>query len=333
MKILYIYRHPGMGFSIGKVFRPIEEEMKKYAEVNSLELPCSNYSLRSMWKNIKAARKAVKSKKYDVIHITGAEHYLLPFLSGQCTVVTVHDLGFFTNHKFGLRSIKKYFLWIQTLLWADYVTFISSKSEKEALRFVQLKETKHSVVCNPVGSDFRPCSKKINTEKPVILHVGIKPNKNLESTAIALKGFPCKLRIIGELTEEQVLALKLYEIDYECVSKLSDEEIVQEYINCDYVNFPSLYEGFGMPIIEGQAIGRPILTSNLSPMKEVAGDGAILVNPTSPEEIRKGYGRMKQQTDNLVALGYVNVRRFSLGEITAQYLSVYKKSLQGCSVN
>ena len=325
MRVLYIYRHPDMGFSIGKVFKPIEEEMKKYAEVDSIYLPCSNYSLRSMWKNIRAARKAVKSNKYDVIHITGAEHYLLPFLSGQCTVITIHDLGFFTNHKFGLRSIKKYFLWIQTLPWADYVTFISSKSEKEALRFVQLKETKHSVICNPVGSEFRPCPKKINTEKPVILHVGTKPNKNLESTAIALKGFPCKLRIIGELTEEQVLALKLYGIDYECVSKLSDEEIVQEYINCDYVNFPSLYEGFGMPIIEGQAIGRPILTSNLSPMKEVAGDGAILVNPISPEEIRKGYERMKQQTDNLVALGYVNVRRFSLGEITSQYLSVYNK--------
>lgn len=325
MRILYIYRHPDMGFSIGKVFKPIEEEMKKYAEVDSIYLPCSNYSLRSMWKNIRSARKAVKSYKYDVIHITGAEHYLLPFLSGQCTVITVHDLGFFTNHKFGLRSIKKYFLWIRTLPWADYVTFISSKSEKEALRFVQLKETKHSVVCNPVGSDFHPCPKKINTEKPVILHVGTKPNKNLESTAIALKGFPCKLRIIGELTEGQKLALNLYNIDFECVSNLTNEEIVQEYINCDYINFPSLYEGFGMPIIEGQATGRPVLTSNLSPMKEVAGDSAVLVNPTSPEEIRKGNERIKQQIDDLISLGYRNVSRFSLSEITVQYFHIYKQ--------
>ena len=63
MKILYIYRHPDMGFSIGKVFRPIENEMKKHAEVDSIYLPVSNYSFKGMWKNIRYAQRYCKKKK------------------------------------------------------------------------------------------------------------------------------------------------------------------------------------------------------------------------------------------------------------------------------
>lgn len=325
MKILFINRNPRMGFSIGKVFKPIEEEMRKYGDVDSIELPCANYSPRSMWRNIKTAKEAVRRKQYDIVHITGAEHYLLPFLRKEKTVMTVHDLGFFTNHKFGLRAIKKYFLWIRTLPFASYITFISEKSEKEALNLVKLKDGRHSIVLNPVGSEFIPYPKAVNTDCPVILHIGTKENKNLESTAIALKGFPCKLQIVGNLTEGQQLVLKLYGINYAQVSNLTDEEILQEYINCDYVNFPSLYEGFGMPIIEGQAIGRPVLTSNISPMKEVANGAAMIVDPTKPEAIRRGYEEIKQQVETLVERGFENVKRFALDKITRQYFDIYKQ--------
>ena len=99
MRILYIYRHPHLGYSIGKVFRSIEEEMKKYAEVDAIYLPEPNYSLKGLWKNIRYAQKYCKRKKYDIIHITGTEHYLIPFLK-QCVVVTIHDLG---------RALKKCF--------------------------------------------------------------------------------------------------------------------------------------------------------------------------------------------------------------------------------
>ena len=122
MRILYIYRHPDMGFSIGKVFKPIEEEMKKYAEVDSVYLPCSNYQPKSLWKNIRAARKAVSQKRYDIIHITGAEHYLIPFLNRYITVVTVHDLGFYTNHKRSLRTICEYLTVVETLEVVVYAT-------------------------------------------------------------------------------------------------------------------------------------------------------------------------------------------------------------------
>lgn len=325
MKVLFIYRNPQMGFSIGKVFKPIEEEMRKYCEVDSVMLPCINSSPMSLWKNIRVARKACKKKHYDVVHITGAVHYLLPFLREWKTVVTVHDLGFFTNSKLTLRTLILNLLWIKTLPFASYVTFISEKTEKEVRKLVHIKDGQGSTVLNPVGSEFKFFPKSINIDKPRILHLGTKPNKNLETTAIALQGMPCLLRIVGKLTDGQKEILDLYKVEYENVWDLTDEQVLQEYIDCDIVNFPSLYEGFGMPIIEGQAVGRPVLTSTLSPMREVAGEAAVLVDPTKPEEVRKGYEKLKKNPQKYVEKGLENVKRFSLAEITLLFLDIYKK--------
>ena len=243
-------------------------------------------------------------------------------------MVTVHDLGFYTNNKLGLRTIPKFLFWIRTLPLANYVTFISGKSEREALKLVNLKPNHYGVIANPVNSEYVPSPKKINTNYPIILHVGTSENKNLDSTIIALKGFQCRLRIIGKLTDSQKLVLKLYGIDYENVYNLTDADIRQEYINCDYVNFPSLYEGFGMPIIEGQAIGRPVITSCISPMKEVANDSAIIIDPTKPKEIRKGYEIISKEANGLIERGLKNVERFALDNITRHYLEVYKTILK-----
>ena len=325
MKILYVYRHPNMGYSIGKVFRPIEEEMKKHAEVDSIYLPVPNYCLKGLWKNIRYALKHCKKNKYDVIHITGTEHYLLPFLQNKKTVITVHDLGFFTNNKFSYRNILKYFLWIKTLPLASHVTFISEKSKNEALQLVKFKDGEYSVIMNPVGREFSAQPKDINKSCPTILHIGTGINKNIESTAIALKDFPCKLRIVGKLTDKQKFILNLYNINYKCISNLTDEEILQEYRNCDAVNFPSLYEGFGMPIIEGQSIGRPVLTSNISPTKEVAANAAVLVEPTSPESIRNGYETLLKNSEKYIEKGFENIKRFSLSRISKEYFEIYNK--------
>ena len=325
MRVLFIYRNPGLGYSIGKIYKPVEEEMKKYADVDCVYLPVANYKPAGFVKNIRAARAAVNKKHYDIVHITGAEHYLLPFLKGQRTVITVHDLGFYTNAKFGLRKIWKYCLWIKTLRYADVVTFISEKSQREAERFVRFKPGQAVTVRNAVAPDYKYTPKEINTARPTVLHIGTKQKKNLANTIRALKDFPCRLRVIGPIDAECQALLDTCHIDYTNACDLTNEQIVKEYENCDIVNFPSLYEGFGQIIIEAQAVGRPVVTSDLSPMKEVAGDGAVLVNPHDPQSILEGYKCVIADPQKYITAGYENVKKYTVENITKEFYNVYCK--------
>ena len=81
-----------------------------------------------------------------------------------------------------------------------------------------------------------------------------------------------------------------------------------------------------MPIIEAQATGCAVITSNINPMKEIAADGACLVNPLSVESLSEAFRRLVEDDayrDSLVKKGFVNAERFSLGHIVSQYLQVY----------
>lgn len=329
MHILLIYRHPSMGFSIGKVFKTVERELRARADVETLYMPCAGYKPWHLWRNIRAARRAVKNGNYDIVHITGAEHYLIPFLKRICrVVVTIHDLGFFTNHWPSIRAVWKYLLWIKPLAGASHVTFISQKSRLEAERFVKFRHEQSSVIMNSVDPMFVPMHKDLDTQHPRILHIGTKPNKNLNNIIIALHSLPCHLRIIGDIDADIQTLLDVYGMEYSIACNITDEQICHEYAECDIVSFASLYEGFGMPIVEGQATGRVVVTSDISPMREVAGGGAVLVYPYSTESIRKGFEDALARKDELVAKGFENVSRFQVGTIVGQYVDVYKNLIQ-----
>ena len=313
-----------MGYSIGRVFKSVESEMKDLCHIKSVYLPCSNYSFHSLWQNIRCVLREVKENRYDIIHITGSEFYLLPFLLKYNTVATVHDLGFYTNHKKNiLRRLWKYCLWIQPLRLADCLTFISDFSKREALAILHLPEARCVTIGNPVDVSFQPFRKPFDSNQFCILHIGTQPHKNLVNTARALKGLPCKLRIIGKLSQQDRDVLSENGIAYTNAFNLSDEEIIQEYRNCDIVNFPSFYEGFGMPILEGQSVGRVVITSNLSPMKEVAKESAVLINPHDVGSIREGYKKAILEYEQYVQKGFENVKRFSVKTIALKYKKVY----------
>ena len=108
---------------------------------------------------------------------------------------------------------------------------------------------------------------------------------------------------------------------------LNENQLIQEYQEADIINFPSLFEGFGMPIIEGQTVGRVVVTSNLSPMKEVAGNGAFLVNPLSVDEIRKAYSKIiasEDLRDLLIRRGVENSSYYAASKIAREYMQIYQ---------
>ena len=106
------------------------------------------------------------------------------------------------------------------------------------------------------------------------------------------------------------------------------QDIINLYKIADIVTFVSKYEGFGVPILEAQATGRPVITSNLSPMKEVAGKGAIFVDPYNVEDIRVAVKTIifdAEFRQKLVKQSLENVKKYSAKSIAEKYIQLYKQ--------
>ncbi len=100
------------------------------------------------------------------------------------------------------------------------------------------------------------------------------------------EGLDVHLRIIGEPSDADHRMLKQLGVEYSTQSKLTDAEMQEAYATSDFLLFASTLEGFGMPILEAQMVGLPVITSHIAPMNEVAGDGALLCDPLDSNAIR-----------------------------------------------
>ena len=324
MKIHYYFRNKQVGFSIQTVFTTLINQIRKFNATRESYLLSPFANIIAIIRNSIYALKCQKSG--EINHITGDVHYLLYVLDKMRTIVTVHDIMYYSY----LHGIKKYvwkFFYINSLKRASHVIFISECSKKEVLDIIHLPNDRVSVVPDPVSPNFYYSEKEFNSDCPLILHIGTNKRKNLHNTIRALNGIVCHLRIVGCLKEETINLLNEYNINYSNVYNLEEQEIIKEYQKADIVNFPSIYEGFGMPIIEGQTTGRVVVTSDISPMKDVAGNGALLVNPLSIESIREAYLQIINDKDlrsRIIEKGKENAQKYTVEKIAEQYMEIYK---------
>ena len=161
-----------------------------------------------------------------------------------------------------------------------------------------------------------------------MLQVGTGRNKNLERVAAAASGLPVQLRIIGALGEEQRSLLHSLDLEWTSAEQLPGEEVIREYRDSDILVFASTYEGFGLPVVEAQAIGLPVITSNRAPMTDVAGDGALFVDPYDVGDIRSALEKLISSPDlarRLSDQGRRNIARFDARTIANRYADVYKR--------
>ncbi|WP_055098317.1 glycosyltransferase [Gabonia massiliensis] len=284
-------------------------------EVRWIELPYDGASISAIAKNIWFARK----HRGDINHITGEVHYIA-LGTGRRTLITVHDVQSIIKGGRIERTIKKWLWFNLPLCIARKISVISSFTKNELIELCPFTEKKISVVNNPIN-DLQIISAatfhKTASAKKTILHVGTKTNKNLEGVLKAITNLSVRLIIIGPMTLNQEQLADSLNVKYENYYNLPYFKVLELYKQADIITFPSFYEGFGMPIIEANLIGIPILTSDIE-----------VVNPYSIDNIRNGIIELLENNElrrNLITLGKKNIRRFSPQNIAEQYKSLYNQ--------
>jgi glycosyltransferase involved in cell wall biosynthesis len=322
--VCLLFRQPGRFFSIERIFQQLSPILAQSLSVGTMEMKYSRVTIGNILANIRQAKKC----SADIYHITGDVHYVVLGLPPRRTLLTIHDCVFLYTASGLKRRLLKWLLLDMPVRRSRLVTTISEATRQDILNFTGCSPQKVVVIPDPVSDTIRYSPADFRTEEPVILFMGTTDNKNLFRVAQALKGICCRLEIVGQLNADQKRALTNQSIRYNQHRGLSDEQVAAAYANADLVLFPSTFEGFGLPIVEAQKSGRPVITSDLSPMKEVAGGAAHLVDPYNVDSIREGVLSVIQQPNyrqQLVEKGLANVHRFSTRAIAAQYLECYNK--------
>jgi glycosyltransferase involved in cell wall biosynthesis len=310
-------------FSIEKVFDALMESIKKRISIRVEYMPFYSSSISNMLGNIRFVKKKSKA---DIYHVTGDVHYVVLGLPADRTILTIHDSVFIRDSK-GLKQ--KFFIWMFLKLpvkHCRFITTISEKSKEEIIHYTDCDPSKVVVIPNPVNIQIVYNERQFNSFKPILLFIGSTPNKNLDRIIEALDGLSCTLKILGRIPEAHLLLLEKFEINFTQVLNLSETQMADCYSTSDVVIFPSLYEGFGLPILEGQKAGRAVVTSNISPMKEVAGEGACIVDPYDVASIRSGIKRLiedAQYRERVIKSGFENIKKYETQAIADQYLKLY----------
>lgn len=332
MKIVFFHRKGGKdAVSIETGFEPFIARLAETNEVQVFHVPYDGSNPVHLLQNILFIRR--HSIKDGINHITGDIHYGIIGLIGRPSVLTIHDdYAIRMAHRGWWDKVYKWIFWIfLPIKIADASVCITPTTLKRIRRYYNSSKLL-SITHHSVSGDFSDKHKPFNEKCPVILQVGTAPHKNLESTLKALKGIPCKLVILKTMTEVQKRMAEALGITYENKTNLSYEEVIETYDKSDMVVFPSSFEGLGLPILEAQASGKPVITTDRKPMNWVTGDGAILLK--DPLDIPKYRAAILQLIQNkgmrkeLRAKGLKNVKRFSLDNAVHQYMDLYTKILK-----
>lgn len=288
--------------------------------------------------NKKYSMERLKNSSFDVFHATLYDDYFLPYLNGKPFVVTVHDMIW------ELRPSKGNAKWSKDKYnmceKASHIIAISECTKKDLVRLWGIPEEKITVVYHG-GPEVRSVYDRPSFEYPYFLFVGRRASyKNFAQT---LKDFAefhkyhpeVKLVCTGhQFTSGEQRLIKELGVEDSLVCRfVSDEELANLYHYSLAFIFPSIYEGFGLPILESFAYGALALLNNASCFPEIGGDAAIYFNSNIngesdlAKQMKLVYSMTEEQRKAYIAKGYERLKLFTWKKCAEETCSVYHKVL------
>lgn len=249
-------------------------------------------------------------------------------------ITTIHDLvplrfpeishpKIVSNHRLRLDWVRKE---VETII------AVSSFTKGEIVDLLKIDPDRIEVIPEAPDPGLKPAGdkqienlkKRFNISGSYLLVVGADPRKNIPAIVAAFAkikhDLPVKLVIVGRLWE------KIPEDpDIISLGHVSREDLASLYSGAKALVYTSLYEGFGLPILEAMSLGCPVVTSNISSMPEVAGEAAVLVDPTNPQAIADGIRKLLSQRYQWVKAGKARSREFSWKDTAYMTFKLYER--------
>ncbi len=303
-------------------------------------LPTS--ALEFLWNRAHIVPLEWLAGRVDIFH---ASDWTQPPSKKARVVTTIHDLSFLrwpeTVPAKILAVQKRRLRWVKQE--AAMVIAVSRATKEEIKKLLRIEEERLRVVYEGVPRDAatfkvkegeqKQWQKKYRLSRPYFLAYGsMAPRKNIARLMEAFAGNhnlreKAQLVIVGNYAPEQKLPPGVVLTGF-----LPRQAMLTLFSAARALIYPSLYEGFGLPILEAFALGVPVITSSLSSMAEIAGRAALLVDPYSAEQISKAMEQILEDAKlrkRLVAAGRQRVKQFSWAKTARETLAVYQEAVNG----
>lgn len=313
------------------------------------------FPVRSVWMQLVLPR-ILERLRPELCHFT---NYIAPLAVTCPYVLTLHDMTLF---KHPTAQPRRTLVLVRAIMpraarRAAAIITSSKSGRADAIATLGLAPDRVHVVYGAAGPAFQPMRgagdaadarrvrQKYGLDEPFLFFVGtIEPRKNLERLVSAFlaarrRGRPEHLVIAGQLGWKYRRLLDQIGpwragAPVRLLGYVPDEDLPALYRLARAVAFPSLYEGFGLPIVEAMACGTPVITSNRSSMAEIASGAAVLVDPTDSEALSEAIVRVLQDEalrEALRAAGLARAAQFSWARAASETAAIYDAACATCA--
>jgi glycosyltransferase involved in cell wall biosynthesis len=295
--------------------------------------------------------RAVRAQKIDLLF---CPKNVLPFGIDARSIITIHDLAYYETSFRAYQHLDT--MYMRQMIRssanrADGIIAISENTKQDIMRILSLPDTKVRVIHEAASEDFRPltegpaldsCRNKYDLKHPFFFFAGsFSPRKNLARTVRAFARVADQIPHMFVVTGSHTWGKQAFvdavtesgvETRVKILGQVSEDDLIKLYNLADFCIYPSLYEGFGLPIVEAMTCGCPVACSNTTCLPEVAGNAGLLFDPLDENSIADAIIRLSQNGPDKDA--YINkalnqAKHFSWQKTAAETLKYFAKVAAG----